>query len=92
MDTVYLEELEISPHKRRILQLRLAGHATKDIADMFGLSIKTIESHIQQIYDTYDVHNLLGLVTKFGWLRVSLKRSEVTENKPNLGLTNHATV
>lgn len=87
MAIIYLEELSITPHKKRILQLRLGGQSPQDIADKFGLSVKTIEAHMQQIYDKYDVHNLLDLVIKMGWLRVSLSNPHPLETKETIGLT-----
>lgn len=82
-----LEELELTPHKKRILQLRFEGHSQQSIADKFGLSVKTIEAHLYQIYGLYEVHNLLEFAWKVGWLSVPLKRSDLPENKPQIGLT-----
>lgn len=87
MPTIYLENLNISPHKQRILKLRIEGQSNQDIADKFGLSIKTVEAHLQSIYDRYDARGLVNLAFKLGWLRVYLRASDLPESKQNIGLT-----
>lgn len=84
---VYLEDLNISPHKKRILRLLYSGHSFQDVADIFGLSLKTIYAHTSQTYVQYDVSSLIELAFKFGWIRISPKHSDPIENKPDLVLT-----
>ena len=85
-----IEDLNLSPHKKRILKLLYSGHSTKDISKMFGISIKTTYAHLSQIYEQYEVSGLLALAIKMGWLRISPMQSDPIENKPNIGLTTPA--
>lgn len=87
MDPIPLEELNLSPHKKRILQLRFEGLSQKEIAYRYGVSIKTVEAHLYQIYKIYDTSGLLEFARKVGWLSVPLKRSDLIESKVNIILT-----
>lgn len=52
----------LTPRQREILQLVAEGRSTKDIAQLLGLSVKTVETHRAQIMDRLDIHDLAGLV------------------------------
>jgi len=54
----------LSPKEREVLQLMAEGHSTKQIAAMLNLSVKTIETHRQQIMEKLDLHSIAEL-TKF---------------------------
>ncbi len=54
----------LTTREREIVQLLAEGRTTKDIASRFGLSVKTIETHRQNIMDKLNIRNLAGL-TKF---------------------------
>ena len=45
-----------------VLKLVLAGHSNKNIAELLGLSLRTIESHRACMMDKVGVNNLLDLV------------------------------
>lgn len=55
---------KLSEREREVLQLLAEGKSTKEIADVLFVSIKTIETHRQQIMNKLDIHNIAEL-TKF---------------------------
>lgn len=54
----------LSPREREVLQLLAEGKSTKEMADMLGVSVKTIESHRKQIMDKLALHSVAEL-TKY---------------------------
>ena len=54
----------LSPREREILQLLAEGHSTKDIASRIHVSIKTVETHRQNIMAKLDLHSIAEL-TKY---------------------------
>ena len=54
----------LSPKEREVLQLMAEGHSTKQIAATMFLSVKTIETHRQQVMEKLDIHSIAEL-TKF---------------------------
>jgi len=52
----------LTSRQREILQLVAEGKSTKDVAQMLGLSIKTVETHRSQIMDRLAIRDLAGLV------------------------------
>lgn len=54
----------LSPKEREVLQLMAEGHSTKQIAASLNLSVKTIETHRQQVMEKLDLHSIAEL-TKF---------------------------
>jgi len=54
----------LTPREREVLQLIAEGHVTKQIATVLSLSVKTVESHRQQLMKKLDVRSVAGL-TKF---------------------------
>jgi len=54
----------LTTRERKVLQLLTEGHSTKDVARRLHLSIKTIETHHQNIMTKLDIHTLAGL-TKY---------------------------
>jgi len=54
----------LSPREREVLQLVAEGLTTKKIADRLHISVKTAETHRQQIMNKLDVHSVADL-TKF---------------------------
>jgi DNA-binding NarL/FixJ family response regulator len=51
----------LTSRQTEILQLIAEGYATKQIADMLTLSIKTVEKHRQDLMNTLNIHNIATL-------------------------------
>lgn len=54
----------LSNREREVLQLIAEGKSTKEIATALFVSVKTIETHRQQIMNKLDIHSIAGL-TKY---------------------------
>jgi len=52
----------LTPRQRETLQLVAEGRSSKEIAQMLGLSVKTVEAHRSQIMERLDIHEVAGLV------------------------------
>jgi DNA-binding NarL/FixJ family response regulator len=52
----------LTPRQREILQLVAEGKSTKEVAQVLGLSVKTVEAHRGQIMERLEIHDLAGLV------------------------------
>jgi DNA-binding NarL/FixJ family response regulator len=59
------EEDQLSPREREVLELLAEGHRYKDIGDKLYISISTVRSHIQKIYDKLHVHNRTAALNKY---------------------------
>jgi DNA-binding NarL/FixJ family response regulator len=61
-------DLEIKPvspltsRQREVLQLIAEGHTSREIAQILAISLKTVESHRQNIMERLDLHDLASLV------------------------------
>ncbi|HWV98984.1 MAG TPA: response regulator transcription factor [Candidatus Acidoferrum sp.] len=51
----------LTSRQTEVLQLIAEGYATKQIADMLTLSIKTVEKHRQDLMNTLNIHNIASL-------------------------------
>jgi len=54
----------LTTREREVLQLLTEGHSTKDVAGRLHLSVKTIETHRQNIMNKLNIHTLAEL-TKY---------------------------
>ena len=54
----------LTPSEREVLQLIAEGKSTKQIASVLNVSVKTIETHRQQIMDKLNIHSVAEL-TKY---------------------------
>jgi len=54
----------LSKREREVLQLISEGKSTKEIANVLCVSVKTIETHRQQIMNKLNIHSIAGL-TKY---------------------------
>jgi two-component system, NarL family, response regulator NreC len=54
----------LSPREREVLQLMAEGKTNRQIAEMLHVSLKTIETHRQQIMNKLEIHNIVEL-TKY---------------------------
>ncbi len=52
----------LTPRQREVLQLIAEGHTTREIAQILGVSVKTVETHRQQLMERLDIHDIAGLV------------------------------
>ena len=52
----------LTPRERQVLQLIAEGRATKEIAALLGISVKTAESHRTSLMEKLDIHEIAGLV------------------------------
>ena len=64
MDKEATPASRLTPKEREVLQLMAEGHSTKQIAAALTLSVKTIETHRQQIMEKLDMRSIAEL-TKF---------------------------
>jgi DNA-binding CsgD family transcriptional regulator len=58
--------MRTSPQQKEILTLVAHGMPSKEIGRRLEISPKTVESHLQRLFDRYGVRNRAGLVGK--WL------------------------
>ena len=51
----------LTSRQTEVLQLIAEGYATKQIAGLLSLSIKTVEKHRQDLMNTLNIHNIATL-------------------------------
>ena len=54
----------LSPREREVLQLMAEGKINRQIAEILNVSMKTVETHRQQIMNKLEIHNIVEL-TKY---------------------------
>jgi DNA-binding CsgD family transcriptional regulator len=76
---------ELSARQQEVIKLLLEGKSNKQIASALNISERTVEFHLKNIYDKFQVSSRVELVLKLGSSTVA-KEAEVTENqsRPNL--------
>jgi DNA-binding NarL/FixJ family response regulator len=52
----------LTPRQKEILQLIAEGYATREIAELLRVSIKTVEAHRANLMERLDIHDVPGLV------------------------------
>ncbi len=52
----------LTTRQRETLQLIVEGHSTREISEILGVSIKTVESHRAQLMDRLGIRDVPGLV------------------------------
>ena len=52
---------KLTSRQREILQMIAEGYATKQMASLLSLSIKTVEKHRQDLMNTLNMHNIAAL-------------------------------
>ena len=55
---------EVTPREKEVLELVAKGNSTKQIADLLGISIRTVESHRINMLKKMKVNNTAGLIKK----------------------------
>ncbi|MEU6957465.1 helix-turn-helix transcriptional regulator [Streptomyces sp. NPDC045714] len=58
--------MNLSTRQIEILSLIAKGHRDKEIAKHLGMSVRTVDSHLQRLYDRYGVRSRAAIVAK--WL------------------------
>ncbi len=58
--------MHVSPRQSEILSLIADGYSDKQIARRLGMSARTVDSHLQRLYQRYGVHSRAAMVAK--WL------------------------
>ena len=53
---------ELTPRQREILKLIAEGRGAPDIAQMLGVSVKTVETHRDQMMERLGIYDVAGLV------------------------------
>ena len=53
--------VKLTSRQKEVLQLIAEGHANKQMADVLGISIKTVEKHRQHLMDKLNLHEIAGL-------------------------------
>ncbi len=52
----------LTPRQREVLQLIAEGHTTQEMAQILGITAKTVETHRSNLMDRLDIHEVAGLV------------------------------
>lgn len=58
--------MHLSPRQIAILSLIAEGHPDREIARRLGMSTRTIDSHLQRLYERHGVHSRAALIAR--WL------------------------
>ncbi|MCL8015958.1 MULTISPECIES: response regulator transcription factor [Streptomyces] len=66
--------MRLSPRQTEIVSLVAEGLSGKEIARTLRMSPKTVEAHIQRMFDKYGVRSRAGIVAK--WLSDSQARRD----------------
>jgi DNA-binding NarL/FixJ family response regulator len=53
---------ELTARQGEVLKMIAEGRATKEIAQLLNISVKTVETHRAQIMERLDIHDIAGLV------------------------------
>jgi DNA-binding NarL/FixJ family response regulator len=56
------ESPALSPREREVLQLLAEGKSTREVAALLCVSIKTVETHRQQIMGKLNIHSVAELI------------------------------
>ena len=52
----------LTPRQKEILQLIAEGRTTREIAELFGISVKTVEAHRANLMERLEIYDVPGLV------------------------------
>jgi DNA-binding NarL/FixJ family response regulator len=81
-DLAKTKATQLTSRQTEVLQLIAEGHATKQIAGMLTLSIKTVEKHRQDLMNMLNIHNIASLT------RYAVSSGVVESNRmPNIPAT-----
>lgn len=57
--------MQLSRRQEQIIELVAEGYSGKEVARALGMSPKTVDTHIQRIFDRYGVRNRAGVVARW---------------------------
>jgi DNA-binding NarL/FixJ family response regulator len=57
--------MQLSRRQEQIIELVAEGYSGKEVARALGMSPKTVETHIQRIFDRYGVRNRAGVAARW---------------------------
>ena len=57
--------MHLSPRQVQILSLIVEGYGDKEIAQRLCMSARTVDSHLQRLYERHSVHSRAALVAKW---------------------------
>ncbi len=57
-----LADDDLTPREREVLQLIVEGHTSKQIAEMLGLSVKTVQAHRTRLMQKLNLHDRGDLI------------------------------
>ena len=52
----------LTPRQKEILQLIAEGYSTRDIGELLGVSMKTVQAHRANLMERLDIDDMAGLV------------------------------
>ena len=64
LDTSLVSRLELSKREMEILKLLAKGHSNQEIAGALFISLSTVKTHIQNLYEKLDVKRRIQAVEK----------------------------
>src|SRR6187549_3668727 len=70
LDTALVSQLELSKRELEILGLLAAGHSNQEIAEKIFVSLSTVKTHIQNLFEKLDVKRRIQAVEKAKRLRL----------------------
>lgn len=77
--------MHVSPRQEQILSLITEGQCDKQIARELNMSARTVDSHLQRLYDKYNVHSRAAIVAK--WILEGGVPHEVSREEHDTALT-----
>ena len=75
---------QLSDREKEVVKLLLEGKSNKLIASALGISDRTVEFHLKNIYAKYQVSSRMELVLKLGQ-STGAGKGEIAENRDSLG-------
>ncbi|MEU4060372.1 response regulator transcription factor [Rhodococcus qingshengii] len=57
--------MRLSKRQEQIIELVAEGYSGKEVARLLGMSPKTVESHLQRVFDRYGVRSRAGVVARW---------------------------
>lgn len=55
---------DLTEREQEILQLIASGSSNRELADQLGISVRTVHTHVQNLFKKFDVHDRAALVTQ----------------------------